>query len=131
MTAILEPTPTRTARTAAPRPDRRWLGLFAVLAAMIMNLLDSTHRQRGRAGDPGRPRRRATPRCSGSAASYTLAMAVGLLTGGRLGDMFGRRRMLLIGVAGFVAASLLCAVATVARNADRRPAAAGRCSARR
>ena len=32
---------------------------------------------------------------------YTLAMAVMLLTGGRLGDMFGRRRMLLVGVAGF------------------------------
>ena len=30
-------------------------------------------------------------------AAYTLAMAVGLLTGGRLGDMFGRKRMLLIG----------------------------------
>jgi EmrB/QacA subfamily drug resistance transporter len=44
-------------------------------------------------------------------AAYTLAMAVGLLTGGRLGDLFGRRRVLLIGMAGFVAASVACAVA--------------------
>jgi EmrB/QacA subfamily drug resistance transporter len=45
------------------------------------------------------------------AAAYTLALAVGLLTGGRLGDMFGRKRMLLIGIAGFVVASLACAAA--------------------
>jgi MFS family permease len=45
-------------------------------------------------------------------AAYTLAMAVGLLTGGRLGDLFGRKRMLLIGMAGFVAASAACAAAT-------------------
>jgi EmrB/QacA subfamily drug resistance transporter len=45
------------------------------------------------------------------AASYTLALAVGLLTGGRLGDMFGRKRVLMIGLVGFVAASLSCAIA--------------------
>jgi len=36
---------------------------------------------------------------------------VGLLVGGRLGDMFGRKRMFMIGVAGFVAASFACAAA--------------------
>lgn len=45
-------------------------------------------------------------------AGYVLAMAVGLLTGGRLGDIYGRKRMFLLGALGFVAASLLCAVAT-------------------
>jgi EmrB/QacA subfamily drug resistance transporter len=45
------------------------------------------------------------------AAAYTLAIAVGLLTGGRLGDMFGRKRMMLIGLSGFVASSALCAFA--------------------
>src|SRR5258705_1485844 len=38
-------------------------------------------------------------------------MAVGLLTGGRLGDIFGRRRVLLTGMAGFVLASAACAAA--------------------
>src|SRR6185369_17209310 len=45
------------------------------------------------------------------AAGYTLAFAVGLVTGGRLGDLFGRRRMFVIGAAGFTICSVLCAVA--------------------
>lgn len=44
-------------------------------------------------------------------AGYSLAMAVGLITGGRLGDILGRRRMFLIGVTGFVLTSLLCGLA--------------------
>lgn len=42
---------------------------------------------------------------------YTSAFAVLLVTGGRLGDQFGRKRMFMAGMAGFVAASLLCACA--------------------
>ncbi|NUS42460.1 MAG: MFS transporter [Mycobacteriaceae bacterium] len=45
------------------------------------------------------------------AAAYTLTLAAGLLTGGRLGDIYGRKRMMQIGVVGFVAASVLCALA--------------------
>ncbi|WP_390479852.1 MFS transporter, partial [Frankia casuarinae] len=44
-------------------------------------------------------------------AGYTLAFAVMLITGGRLGDIFGRKRMFLTGVAGFMAASGMCAIA--------------------
>jgi EmrB/QacA subfamily drug resistance transporter len=36
---------------------------------------------------------------------YTLSLAVLLVTGGRLGDLFGRRRLFLVGVAIFAAAS--------------------------
>ena len=46
------------------------------------------------------------------AAGYTLAFAAGLITGGRLGDLYGRRRMFLVGLIGFVAASALCGLAT-------------------
>jgi len=45
-------------------------------------------------------------------ASYGLAYAVLLITGGRLGDILGRKRMFLIGVAGFTVASACCGLAT-------------------
>ncbi len=44
-------------------------------------------------------------------AGYSLALAVVLLIGGRLGDVFGRRRVLLVGIAGFTLSSLACASA--------------------
>ncbi|MGH6657716.1 MAG: MFS transporter [Actinocrinis sp.] len=97
-----------TAADAAP--GHRWLGFFAVLTALIMNLLDST------VANVAAPSIRAELGASYSdvqwiAAGYALALAVGLLTGGRLGDLFGRRRMLVIGVTGFTLASLACAFA--------------------
>lgn len=44
-------------------------------------------------------------------AAYTLPFAVVLILGGRLGDIFGRRRIFLVGVLGFLVASTGCAVA--------------------
>lgn len=84
---------------------------MAVLAAALMNLLDANvvniaaptiHNDLGGSYSD----------LQWLTAGYTLAMAVGLLTGGRLGDMFGRKRTLLIGAVGFTAASLACALAT-------------------
>jgi EmrB/QacA subfamily drug resistance transporter len=93
-------------RTAAPA--RRWLGLFAILTATLMNLLDSS------IVNVALPVIKKD--LGGSfatlqwiVASYTLVLAAGLLTGGRLGDMYGRKRMLLAGAVGFVVASLACA----------------------
>jgi EmrB/QacA subfamily drug resistance transporter len=43
--------------------------------------------------------------------AYNLVYAVLLLTGGLLADLYGRRRIFMIGVAIFTAASLLCAAA--------------------
>lgn len=45
------------------------------------------------------------------AAAYTLPFAVLLILGGRLGDLYGRRRIFLIGAVGFTLCSLLCAAA--------------------
>src|SRR3954447_14544120 len=90
-----------------------WLGFVVVIAASVMDLLDSTIAQ------TAAPAIRAD--LAGSytdlewiSAAYTLAMAVGLLVGARLGDIFGRRQVLLAGMGGFVVASVLCALAPTA-----------------
>jgi len=41
-------------------------------------------------------------------AGYALAIAAGVITAGRLGDLFGRRRMYALGLALFTIASLAC-----------------------
>ncbi|WP_327727889.1 MFS transporter [Streptomyces sp. NBC_00487] len=46
------------------------------------------------------------------AAGYTIAMAAGLLVGGRLGDKYGRKNLFLTGLAGFTVTSLVSALAT-------------------
>jgi EmrB/QacA subfamily drug resistance transporter len=43
--------------------------------------------------------------------AYLLALVSLLLVGGALGDQFGRRRMFMIGLAGFAVTSVLCALA--------------------
>src|SRR5687768_11725493 len=44
--------------------------------------------------------------------AYTLFLSSLLLVGGALGDRFGRRRVFLLGVAGFALASAACGLAT-------------------
>ncbi|HWI72135.1 MAG TPA: MFS transporter [Baekduia sp.] len=96
--------------SASPAVPRRWLAFSAALLAAIMDLLDST------IAGVAAPSIRADLHGSYAdlqwmAAAYTLAMAVFLLPGGRLGDLFGRRRMLLVGVTGFTVVSVVCASA--------------------
>ena len=81
-----------------------------MLVAEIMDLLDSTvitiaaptvrHELGG-----------GTTAMQWWAAGYTLAFAVFMIVGGRLGDVFGRRRIFVIGIAGFTLASMACALA--------------------
>ncbi|MEV6071177.1 MFS transporter [Nocardia sp. NPDC052001] len=44
-------------------------------------------------------------------AGYALSFALALITGGRLGDIYGRRKVFLLGTIGFTLASLLCGLA--------------------
>src|SRR5690625_1106945 len=49
-------------------------------------------------------------------SGYLLGLAALLITGGRLGDIFGRRRVFVIGITGFTAASLLAGLAPTAES---------------
>ena len=84
--------------------------LVVVLVADVMDLVDST------VANLAGPSIRADLGGSDTTlqwvlAAYTTAFALGLVTSGRLGDMLGRRRMFLVGMAGFTLASLVCGLA--------------------
>ena len=49
-------------------------------------------------------------------ASYGLTYGVLLISGGRLGDIYGRKRMFLYGLAGFIVTSVFCGLAPGART---------------
>ena len=89
---------------------RRWVGFFFLLLASFMNLIDVT------VVNVALPSMQANLKATPSdiewvVAGYVLAFALGLLPFGRLGDIVGRKRMFLLGVAGFTLGSLLCGLA--------------------
>ncbi len=88
----------------------KWIGFTVILSAMILNILDSTILNVA-APSIQRDLALSASELEWIAAAYTLAIAVGLLAGGRLGDAYGRKRMLMTGLVGFVASSVLCSVA--------------------
>jgi EmrB/QacA subfamily drug resistance transporter len=106
-------TATQTAASpgvTTPTGRVRWIAFGVVITAAVMDLLDSTIAQVA-APTIRRELGGSYAVIEWVTAAYTLGMAVGLLTGGRLGDIFGRRRVLLIGMTGFVVASAACAAA--------------------
>jgi EmrB/QacA subfamily drug resistance transporter len=111
MEAITTLNPPAEAGTASPSSYRlRWMVAAVVLAANLMDVLDSTivnvagpsiHRDLGGGADT----------LQWLSAGYTLAFAVCLIAGARLGDILGRRRLFLIGSAGFTLFSAASAAA--------------------
>ena len=107
MTALDAPSTTAPATTRSPL---RWIVFAVVFAANIMDLLDATivniagpsiHNDLGG----------GTNTVQWLSAGYTLAFAVLLIAGARLGDILGRRPLFLVGSAGFTLFSAACAVA--------------------
>src|SRR2546429_9924037 len=105
----MTPPPAPEAASAAPAtPYRwRWLVLGIVLAAEIMDLLDST------VVNIAAPTIRKDlggtyAAIQWIAAGYTLAFPAMLITAARLGDILGRKRMFLVGAAGFTITPVLC-----------------------
>ncbi|MFH8608490.1 MFS transporter [Streptomyces sp. NPDC018029] len=87
-----------------------WIALLVLLGAELMDMIDQSvvltalpAIQESTGAGPDAVQWVTT--------GYSLPIAVGLITGGRLGDLYGRRRILLIGTVVFTAASLLCGLA--------------------
>ncbi|WP_067702048.1 MFS transporter [Nocardia jejuensis] len=88
----------------------RWRALPVLLAAMFMAMFDyfvvnvaaSSLQTDLHAGEAG---------LELVVGGYGFAYASGLITGGRLGDLFGHRRMFVVGMLAFAVASLLCGLA--------------------
>ncbi|MCF3124928.1 MFS transporter [Streptomyces arenae] len=113
MTTTTPPAPAgpTSVSSKAPGTDNRGGRLLAVvLAAQFMALLDVF------IVNVAAPTIRAELHASGAGlqlviAGYTITYAVLLITGARLGDRFGHRRVYLVGLALFTAASLACGLA--------------------
>ncbi|MFC9774022.1 MFS transporter [Paenibacillus chitinolyticus] len=86
---------------AAPHADpRRWLALVLILLPTLLISLNNYMMQ------VALPMIQASVHASFAEAQlifsgYSLGLAVALILGGKLGDLYGRKRMLCIGVSGF------------------------------
>src|SRR5947208_5590131 len=95
----------------ARRPERnRWIALVVLCAGMLMIVLDQT------IVNVALPSIQSDLGFSQSSLAwvvnaYLIAFGGLLLLAGRLGDLIGRRRIFMIGLAVFVAASALCGLA--------------------
>jgi EmrB/QacA subfamily drug resistance transporter len=99
-----------TRRNEPVADPRRWLALWVLLTGAFLPILDFN------VVNLALPAIRQNLGATSSEvqfviSAYAATYAVFLITGGRLGDLFGRKRMFMLGVAGFTLASVLCGVA--------------------
>ncbi|WP_235435434.1 DHA2 family efflux MFS transporter permease subunit [Nostocoides australiense] len=103
-----------TTLTSRPRPAitgrARTLALVSLLLASAMELIDVT------IVNVALPTIERSLGASGAmlqwvVAAYPLAFGISLITGARLGDRFGRRRLFLVGLVAFTLASAACGLA--------------------
>src|ERR1700749_4315245 len=110
MTTATTPSPPASDDTRSSPYRLRWVVLIVVMTANVMDAMDSTI-----ATVAGPSIRRdlggGASTLQWISAGYTLAFAVLLIAGARLGDIFGRRRVFLVGLAGFTLFSATCAAA--------------------
>src|SRR5580693_8769644 len=97
---------TPAARQRPAESDHRWLILVIVAIAQLMVVLDSTVVN---IALPSAQRALDFPNSDRQwvVTAYALAFGSLLLLGGRLGDMFSRKRIFIIGLAGFAVSSAL------------------------
>jgi len=90
-----------------PEVDRKWLTLIVVCVAVFMLLLDITIVNVA-LPDIGRALHADFSDLQWVVDAYSLTLAACLLTAGSLGDLLGRRRIFVVGLAIFSLASLAC-----------------------
>src|SRR6202050_2141412 len=100
-----------------PANDHRWLILFIVAISQLMVILDST------IVNMPLPSAQPSPGFPNSerqwvVTAYALAFGSLLLLGGRLGDMYSRKRVFITGLIGFALSSALGGAATSFRMPD-------------
>src|SRR5436309_8024408 len=102
---------TPNSKSAAAENERaRWIALVVLCAGMLMIVLDAT------IVNVALPSIQSDLGFSQSSLAwvvnaYLIAFGGLLLLAGRLGDLIGRRRVFMVGLAVFTTASLLCGVA--------------------
>lgn len=112
-----DPVDVPAGRSTSPQDDgphpHRWRILAVTLVVGFMSLLDVTivnvaipSIQEGLDTTPGT--------VQWVVSGYALTFGLTLVAGGRLGDAYGRRRLMLIGLAGFVASSAAAGLAPTA-----------------
>src|SRR5437870_5634381 len=99
--------------------ERRWLALYVLCLGSLMIVLDTT------IVNVALPSIRTDLGFSQTSLAwvvnaYLLTFGGCLLLGGRLGDLFGHRRLFLIGIAVFTAASAACRPSHLTGGAGRR-----------
>jgi EmrB/QacA subfamily drug resistance transporter len=103
-------TPTRTPSATPVRTDPGWGALLVLLTGTFVTLLDFF------IVNVAIPSIQVDLRAGPSAvqwvvAGFGLALAAVLITGGRLGDLYGRRRLFAVGLGLFTLASAACGLA--------------------
>src|SRR5919106_3592950 len=91
--------------------DRRWLALYVLCAGVLMIVLDTT------IVNVALPSIRQDLGFSETSLvwvvnAYMLTYGGFLLLGGRLGDLYGRRRLFLMGLTFFTIASVVCGLSS-------------------
>src|SRR4051812_9951759 len=107
-----DPAVTQISGTSAPRKDpRRWITLAIMLIAVLIAGLDSTILN---VAIPTilRDFNTTLPSLQWVITGYSLTFAALLIISGRLGDIFGARRMFIIGAALFATGSLIASLST-------------------
>src|SRR5204863_1113426 len=93
-----------------PSERQRWIALIVLCVGMLMIVLDATIVNVALPtiqGDLGF----SQSSLAWVVNAYLIAFGGLLLLAGRLGDLIGRRRIFMVGLAVFTAASLLCGLA--------------------